>query len=219
MDIPKSFKPNKNLEKATEQLLEGRKRNSKIMNELLISCGWFLEKKASTDIETMYNVGRVLANDIGYTKSDLEELSENITEDAFEDRNLGFYLSALINKVITENDKVVLKPKVDLTGLGVFLQRGKLIIKGDVLDYTGAFMRGGMILVKGNIKYWTGYFKQGGLIVIEGNEGMFTAFRMRGGNIWVVKGDAEDPEEYMNEDGEIIFNENVKRMYLPNLRA
>lgn len=219
MKLPQSFIPNKDLEKITKRILKKKEYHPEKTAELLKSCEEFLQEQDKKCVEDTYILGQKIANGLSYTKKNLEEISRKIIIKREEDRYLGFYLSALINKIIKEEHKIILNPRAKLTGLGAYLKEGTLIIKGSTQNYTGAFMSGGVMLVKGNVEELTGYYKEGGAIIIEGEVGNYTAYQMKGGPIIIVKGDVKDPREYYEGDEEFIFNKKVRGIYLPSLTA
>ncbi|MDP2906415.1 MAG: hypothetical protein Q8O03_00595 [Nanoarchaeota archaeon] len=195
MKIPKAFTPDKNLEKHIERLLS-EKPNLKSYNEttvriLLKKCRTFLDKQE--DIEkllSLYQVGENLAKELNYTKGDVEEASQRIETNSKEDKYSGFYLSALVNKIITEQEVINLKFYGELSGAGAYLKTGTLIIDGYVNFALGHCMEGGeiitkkdagndvgngmisgRIIVKGDVGHGIGIFSEGGDIVVYGNIG------------------------------------------------
>ncbi|MBU4502540.1 MAG: hypothetical protein KKA79_08130, partial [Nanoarchaeota archaeon] len=84
------------------------------------------------------------------------------------EHHIGFYLSALINKIIQPDDVITLNITEEVDGLGTKLQHGTLIVNGDVGDDVGHAMAGGKLIVKGNIASSVGYCMEGGEIHING---------------------------------------------------
>jgi glutamate synthase domain-containing protein 3 len=195
MKIPKIFTPEKNLEKHVERLLS-EEYNLKSYNEatvriILKKCRTFLDKQA--DIEkllSLYQVGEDLAKELNYTKGDVEEASQRIESYSKEDKYAGFYLSALVNKIITEQEVINLKFYGELSGAGAYLKTGTLIIDGyasfalghcmeggeiitkkDAGNDVGNGMVNGRIIVKGDVGHSIGIFSKGGDIVVYGNIG------------------------------------------------
>lgn len=218
MDIPKGFQTGIGVEEQLEELLKRPKGNPKTISELLFSCDDFLQKMIRIDHKAMYLTGTNLAREFDYTKYDLEGLSEKITiskDYRLSGGFLGFYLSALTNKILTEEETVILRPRIKLFGLGLYQQKGIVIIKGHTGTYTGAYMNGGILMIKGSVDSLTGFNKKGGDIIVEGRVGDYTADHMEGGRILVVNGHKKNPLDYFDERGEVIINDNLKRMYLP----
>ena len=52
---------------------------------------------------------------------------------------MGIYISALINKIITEEDIITLRPNEELDGMGLSLQKGTLIIESNVKNNAGKY--------------------------------------------------------------------------------
>lgn len=161
MDIPKSFKPkNKSLELKIKQGYSPKR-----VSILLDSCNEFIEKQKGKDFPTAYKIGKKLAKTYSYTKQDLEYLSKRIDSDC---EWLGVYLSALANKVIKKEDNIILTLDACLSCIGMYMKKGTITVKGDILDYTGQFMEGGKIIVEGNAGEETGRFMEGGVIEVYG---------------------------------------------------
>lgn len=203
MEIPKDLIPKrKDLGEKMEQLLKGAKtvgHNPKIVEYLLDSCCEFLEdykkslqdRRADIDFKAAYRLGKKLAKEMKYTKYDLEELVQKLgTEEklwklqAGKGKYLGFYLSALVNKIITKNDNIILEGYVNLIGLGSHLERGTVTIRGDVSNYAGAFMKGGELIVKGWVGNFIGIGMKGGRITVKGGiQANYIGLDMTGGEI------------------------------------
>ncbi|MBU4501563.1 MAG: hypothetical protein KKA79_03160 [Nanoarchaeota archaeon] len=195
MKLPKSFRPVKDLEENIECLLKEPDYNPKIVSYLWDSCEDFLEN--TTDLGFLkdryycYYYGEKLAQKIDYNKTELEILSQKITITKENDKWLGIYLSALVNKIINEDDEITLTPKYPLNGIGECHKKGRLIVQGNASDYTGFYMKGGRLVVEGNANDNTGYGMVGGELVVEGNANGFTGCCMSGGRL-VVEGNAND---------------------------
>jgi len=114
-------------------------------------------------IENLVNVEKT-----SYSKKEIEELSKDITIDDLTQHMAGIYFSALVNKIITDNEIITLNFEKQLSGLGVYLPKGTLIIQGDAGNHTGNSMTGGKIIVKGNAGDYTGCWMKDGEIHVEG---------------------------------------------------
>lgn len=194
MKLPKTFVPEKDLEKVTKELLSHDLR----INRLLVSCEDFLDKSIGTSPAVKYAVGEEFASSIVYDKEDVEELSKRIKlqegSDVSIEKYLGFYLSALINKVITDQDEIVLALGFELAGIGFYLPRGIVIVKDSVGDWTGGCMTGGKLEIGGNAKDYTGSFMKKGLIIVEGDVGILTGYMAEEGEIFVNGGIESVPQ-------------------------
>ncbi len=195
MKIPKTFKPEKNLEKNIERLLS-EKPNLKNYNEttvgmLLKNCKTFLDKQFHiTELSEVYKMGEDLVKKLDFTKEDVEEVSQRIEVNNDDYKYAGFYLSALINKIITEQDVINLKFDVELFGVGSYLKTGKLIIDGYVGHFLGHCMEGGEIITKKDAGNNVGNGMQAGKIIINGDVGCSTGIFSEGGDI-IVYGNIE----------------------------
>ncbi|WP_232215832.1 formylmethanofuran dehydrogenase subunit C [Archaeoglobus veneficus] len=117
--------------------------------------------------------------------------------------------------------------------VGVGMQSGEIIVKGDIGAHCGAFMKDGRIIIEGNADDWLGAEMEGGEIVvkgsagncvacpywgdlegmkggkitIEGNAGNYIGEKMCGGEI-EIKGNAGDFIGTEMKDGRIIIHGN-----------
>lgn len=190
MRTPKIFLSKR---KDLRQVLKGIEieEHPKTVKYLLRNCEEFLDEYNKFRkqvlmkcIEKAYKTGVELAEDIIYTKHDLEEFSQRIPLKRNDHVYLGVYLSALINKVITEKDVLTLNLNAELDGLGAYLERGTIIIKRGTLDYTGSFMEGGTIIVYGDVRDFTGLSMKKGRIIVRGQiKGHYTGLCMIGGEV------------------------------------
>jgi len=106
------------------------------------------------DIQTAYQSAREAVREITsmYTLDDVSRFCrEFLSKESYEVR-YGVpetFISALTNSVIRDGETLELQTKewVLHACLGVFHERGRLIIRGKVRDYTGAYMSGGDITV------------------------------------------------------------------------
>lgn len=208
MDIPKGFRPEKGSDKKLKQILE-QKQNERAIKDILSSCDEFLriikEEAHGSYPETWYEeVGIVLAESINYTKYDLEALSKRITIGKEQERNVGCYLSALVNKIITEEETITLTFNKKIDYLGLCLQKGKLILRGLTGDNVGHSMKGGKTTVEGNTGNYSGCRMKGGELIIEGNTGSHLGSYMFGGKI-LLEGRAKDFVGMVMYEGEIII--------------
>jgi len=95
---------------------------------------------------------------------------------------------------------------------GAFMKGGKIVIEGNADDWLGAEMEGGEIIVKGNTRhlvacpYWGDLEgMKGGKITIEGNAGNYIGEKMCGGEI-EIKGNAGDFIGTEMKDGRIVIH-------------
>lgn len=185
MKISRIFLSGKNLENTTLRLLE----NNKTTDYLLRSCEDFLEQQAGKSLELKYGIAEQLAGSITYTKKNIEELSKKIPLNTFIDfdyqKFLGVYLSALINKVVEENDKIELAPDLELNGLGMYLRKGVLLVYNNVHEWTGSNMTGGKLMIFGNAGMYAAHRMKNGILFIKGDLGEIVGFNANGGEIFV----------------------------------
>lgn len=202
MKLPKSFISKKVLDQLKEP--EEQTCNPKTVEYLLETCEEFLEtydkflqKQTDSDYKAAYSIGEELAKEIKYAKLDVEELSQKIKEETLnyswqpriesknkERRYLGIYISALINKVIKEDDIITLKLNLELEAIGMRLKRGTLITQGNVGNYLGSEMEGGEIVAEGRVKDFIGLSMKGGKITLKGEiQAHYIGLCMTGGEI------------------------------------
>lgn len=199
MNIPKGLI--KKDKKKLKQLMEGPKilTGQAMLRE---SCMTFLEKQTILrDYSEMYNLAEEIAEKTVYTKDDLEDLSQEIAapskhnwykEDLNEEERiekgilyenehsyLGLYLSALVNKIIKEDDVIRLAMNdLKLEGLGAYLKKGFLRIEGSTRFYTGFKMQGGTLIVEESTGNYTGFKMQGGTLIVRKTAGFRTGIHM-----------------------------------------
>jgi len=171
MKIPKTFIPDKNLEQNIKSVLkmpEKRYRyNPETVEELLFLSEEFLRKKKYRD-DVWYEVGVKLTKDLNYSLKDIEELSKKINLQTKKNPRFGLYISVLINKIITEKDEITLTLNEPLSCIGMYLEKGQIIVEGNTGNQTGRAMKGGNIIVKGNVGYYTGWDMEGGKLIVKG---------------------------------------------------
>jgi len=198
--LPKVLKPKKRLKKTLDKLIS-KKDTTDSVDNLLESCKRFIElKEKHKELVGLYRLSDDLSKRIRYDKHDLEDLSKMLPNENH--LSLGLYFSALVNKIIQEDDVITLKFNYALSGIGAYLERGNLIIKGDVSSYTGWHMSGGKLIIEGNTSNMAGDFMEGGEIIIEGNAGPLLGHSMISGKI-VIKGNAGDGVGCFMKGGEI----------------
>lgn len=189
MKIPKVFIPeNVNIEKLLTKPKYDYDENTVLT--LLGKCEkflWELEDSYELDkkLDMVYGVGKGLAGETSFTEWDVNELSKRIIVKHDLARYSGFYLSALVNKIIKKFDQIELEPHEELFGLGAYLKTGKLIVRGDVGYFAGAFMSGGVCIIDGNTGNRSGNGMAGGKLIIYKNAGKDTGDFMTGGEIRV----------------------------------
>lgn len=192
MKIPKTFIPKKNV--SIESLLRKSRINNsenEVMEynmytvmDLLENCQKFVwELKDSYKLDKIYEIGEDLAKKTSFTAWDINELSKRIVIKYDSERYLGFYLSALVNKIIKESNNIILEPKEELFGIGAYQQEGTTVVKGNIGYFAGHFLGGGTLIVEGNTGNSTGNGMELGKIVITGEAGKYTGDFMTGGEI------------------------------------
>lgn len=186
MKLPKSFIPKKNLDKNMKELLVKKQSHNPETLQLLIEHSKeFIEKqKQLKEPNLIYYMGESLIRDLTYNKKDLEAFSKMITVEKEEDRYLGFYLSALINKLGYVEKEIILQVNAKLRGIGTHLNKAvsfkdiTLNIEGDVYSHAGFFMRKGKLVIGGNAGNHAGTWMEGGELIVEGSVGEYTGYRM-----------------------------------------
>lgn len=199
MKIPRTFVKENVSEKDLEKILNPTKDclfNKKI-DRLLSSCDQFLNL-AFGNSEVKYGIGEKIAGQYSYTLEDIESLSKRaLLEDmplwpSFNVENLGFYFSALINKIIDENDTVKLALRTKLDGIGSYLAKGKIVVDGNAGSWAGAYMTGGNLVVLNNAGDYIGYEMVNGIITVSGKVGGTVGYQANGGEIY-----ADDIESWI----------------------
>jgi len=210
MKVPKSFRLEKDLDENVKRLLKEPKiksYNPVIVEELLDLSKEFLQTRKGF-YQNWYNQAIKLTRGIRYSLKDVEGLSRKIRVENEKSRDLGMYLSALINKVITENDKITLTLEEKLNFIGTYQEKGTITVEGDANDHTGYGMKGGKITVKGDAEYYTGRWMQGGELTVKGNTNNYTGYGMKGGKI-TVKEDVDNHTGYGMKGGKITVKGNT----------
>ena len=131
-----------------------------------------------------------LAN-IDYTLADIEKICPKIKIN----NNTGLFISAAINKIITENDTVTLDFNgKEVNELAYRLQKGHVILNGPAGDSVGQFMSGSAHLtINGNAGNSAGWDMHGSAsLTINGNAGDFAGWNMHGSASLTINGNAGD---------------------------
>lgn len=206
MRLPKSFIPDKNLDKGIEALLKHDGFKSSRVNALLEGCDSFLEFVKSDGIHVHYGSAKKIVNTINYNQEEMEQTIKEIflmsPKQPF-GKESGYYISAMINKICKDGDILTLDATFPLSGLGAYLNHDmEIIIKGNVLHNTAFYMAKGKIIVKGDADGHTGNGVKGGELIIEGDTGYCSGGWMHGGKL-IIKGDSGGSTGWLMEDGEI----------------
>jgi len=195
MRWPNSFRM-ENLEEKTKQLVDGPKLNESVIRDLLDAREGYIQSVLSFDnpIE-IYNHAWRCTEKYKFSICDLEHfvsILEPKTID-FGDKYVGYMVSAMVNQIINDSDKIVLRPRMKMNRLGCFFERGKMVIEGDTNNFTGYMMWG--VKLTGN-----------------GNAGNYTCLRMQGGRV-VIKGDVKGELGTQMLKGDIYVHGGIKRLY------
>ncbi len=155
----------KKLEERTETEFKNRVR--KVFDENFKT----KDINAFNDLQKGYQTAISLVPNINYSLQDIAGLCHSISD--YDNRHLiwGFFISALINKVIKDGETITIKPKkyVLENNLGVFLERGTLILDGHVGMNAGYGLRGGKLVIRGDTEYCYGNCMEKGELIIEGS--------------------------------------------------
>jgi hypothetical protein len=121
--------------------------------------------------------------------------------------NLGLFISAAINRIITENDQVVLRNSgLSLHYLGTGMRRGTIIVEGKVMDNLGHKMKGGLIIVKGDAYNRVASFMCGGEIQVHGSVASNAADNMTGGRLVITHNAGYHVGNNASAGAQIIIN-------------
>lgn len=212
MKVPQLFIPEKDLSKKLETFLQKPEKqyayNPRTVEEL-ISINKEFQEKPWVYSDDLYKECVGLVTGLKYTLKDIEELSKRIKPE--QTRLLGIYLSVLINKIIAEKEKVILTPEQELDGIGMYLQKGTIIVEGNTNNNTGESMRGGKLIVKGNTNDHIGFCMEGGKLLVKGNTNNYVGLFMHGGEL-IVEGNTNDYAGYEMEGGKLIVKGKIARI-------
>ena len=128
----------------------------------------------------------------------------------------GIYISALCNYAQEEEISLKLNDlKTQINLLGYRLPVGKkVIVEGNLGDFTGIGMEGGELVVDGNAKNYTGAGMKSGRIRVTKNIGLHTGEWMMGGEIFVggrVRGMGKIVDGKVYEDEKLIYPRNYRQ--------
>ena len=128
----------------------------------------------------------------------------------------GIYISALCNYAKEEEISLKLNDlKTQINLLGYRLPVGKkVVVEGNLGDFTGIGMEGGELIVEGNAKNYTGAGMKSGRIRISKNIGLHTGEWMMGGEIHVggrVRGMGKIVDGKVYEDEKVIYPRNYRQ--------
>lgn len=161
-----------------------------------------------------YSIAEEAIKDLEYTAEDIEEFCYAL------DRTdqipylitgpAGVYISALCN--YAKEPEIVLRLQdlgIKINLLGYRLPEGKrLIVEGNLGDFTGIGLDGGELVIEGSAKNYTGAGMKRGRIVVRQNVGFNTGHGMTGGEIVVggrIKGLGKIVGGKVYEKGQLIF--------------
>jgi hypothetical protein len=128
----------------------------------------------------------------------------------------GIYISALCNYAKEEEISLKLNDlKTQINLLGYRLPVGKkVVVEGNLGDFTGIGMEGGELMVEGNAKNYTGAGMKSGRVGISKNIGLHTGEWMMGGEIHVggrVRGMGKIVDGKVYEDEKLIYPRNYRQ--------
>jgi hypothetical protein len=128
----------------------------------------------------------------------------------------GIYISALCNYAKEEEISLKLNDlKTQINLLGYRLPVGKkVVVEGNLGDFTGIGMEGGEVIVEGNAKNYTGAGMKSGRIRVSKNIGLHTGEWMMGGEIHVggrVRGMGKIVDGKVYEDEKLIYPRNYRQ--------
>jgi len=128
----------------------------------------------------------------------------------------GIYISTLCNYVKEEEIYLKLNDlKTQINLLGYRLPVGKkVIVEGNLGDFTGIGLEGGELVVEGNAKNYTGAGMKSGRIRVTKNIGLHTGEWMMGGEVFVggrVRGMGKIVDGKVYEDNKLIYPRNYRQ--------
>ncbi|RLA83612.1 MAG: hypothetical protein DRG31_05950 [Deltaproteobacteria bacterium] len=161
-----------------------------------------------------YSIAEEAIKDINYTAEDIEEfcyaLDKTDQIPYLITGPAGVYISALCNHA--KEQEIVLRLQdlgIKINLIGYRLPEGKrLVVEGNVGDFTGIGLDGGELVVEGSAKNYTGAGMKRGRIVVRNNVGFNTGHGMTGGEIVVggrIKGLGKIVGGKIYEKGQLIF--------------
>ena len=208
MKLPKSFKPEKNLDEKTNSLANQKFRHEKVSELVKISKEEFNHHKYNfMGHPDRYKSCLELAQKLDYNKFDLQEMVLHLSPHDFVSQlHLGVYVSALVNNIMEEDTAIDLKLPTSIDCLGTFLEQGYLTLEGNVGMFLGHTMKGGSIDVIGNVGDYLGYCMAGGNILVKGNVGNWAGAYKEEGQI-IIHGDMGELHPSYNEQGIFLMPE------------
>jgi hypothetical protein len=128
----------------------------------------------------------------------------------------GIYISTLCNYAKEEEIYLKLNDlKTQINLLGYRLPVGKkVIVEGNLGDFTGIGLEGGELVVEGNAKNYTGAGMKSGRIRVTKNIGLHTGEWMMGGEVFVggrVRGMGKIVDGKVYEDNKLIYPRNYRQ--------
>jgi hypothetical protein len=167
-----------------------------------------------------YTLAEKVVKDMEYKAEDIEDFCYELdTTDKIPyliTGPAGIYISALCN--YAKEEEIVLKLndlRTQINLLGYRLPVGKkVVVEGNLGDFTGIGMEGGELIVEGNAKNYTGAGMKSGRIRIAKNIGLHTGEWMMGGEIFVggrVRGMGKIVDGKVYEDEKLIYPRNYRQ--------
>lgn len=103
----------------------------------------------------------------GYTKEDVSDFCSD-GEFIGNSYKIGIFLSALINSVLQEDDRVTIaKNESEIDNLGIYLERGIVTVEATIGDNFGMEMSGGTLIAKTPSYSHCGNKMKGGNLILE----------------------------------------------------
>ncbi len=167
-----------------------------------------------------YTLAEKAVKDFDYRAEDIEEFCYELdTTDKIPyliTGPAGIYISALCNYAKEEEISLKLndlKTQVNLLGYRLPVDK-KVVVEGNLGDFTGIGMEGGELMVEGNAKNYTGAGMKSGRVGISKNIGLHTGEWMLGGEIHVggrVRGMGKIVDGKVYEDEKLIYPRNYRQ--------
>ena len=143
-------------------------------------------------VDEIYNEVINSLRGASYTLEDIQPFIDRNAEALRPNGNSGLIISAMINNIIKEGDKIEIDPNgLLLDSIGYKLPRGELILNGNAGVAAGYYMSSGILTINGNAGAAAGNSMSGGTLTIKGNSGAAAGHRMFGGTL-TIQGNASD---------------------------
>ena len=201
-------------ERVMSQIIKGYE---KLLEEEVKELVWLVQYNT---VIKAYTLAEKAVKEFDYRAEDIEEFCYELdTTDKIPyliTGPAGIYISALCNYAQEEEISLKLNDlKTQINLLGYRLPVGKkVVVEGNLGDFTGIGMEGGELVVDGNAKNYTGAGLKSGRIRVTKNIGLHTGEWMMGGEIFVGgrgRGMGKIVDGKVYEDEKLIYPRNYRQ--------